>query len=149
MMPTRDRVFTYITRGCRLLIIEYVDHSYAQPQIPGGTIEPGESPQHAALREAREETGLAGVKIASFLGSCVRDLREIGRNETIRAWYFHLCTEDATPERWRHLERDPHDGTDPVLFELSWVALDALPTFGGIDNEMLPKLAESVARHYV
>ncbi len=145
MKPTRDRVFTYITQGTRLLVIEYVDRSYAEPQIPGGTIEPGESPEQAALREATEETGLSGLKVVSFLGSFIRDLRSIGRNETITTWYFHLSADDVTPERWRHAERDPHEGTDPVLFELSWVALDAIPKLGGIDNEMLPELAESVA----
>ena len=140
MKPTRDRVFTYITQGSRLLIIEYVDHSYTEPQVPGGTIEPGESPEQAALREAEEETGLTKLKIVSFLGTFVRDLRSIGRNETIRAWFFHLSAEDTTPERWRHTELDPHEGTEPVLFELSWVPLDAIPRLGGIDNEMLSKL---------
>ena len=140
MKPTRDRVFTYITQGSRLLIIEYVDHSYTEPQVPGGTIEPGESPEQAALREAEEETGLTKLKIVSFLGTFVRDLRPIGRNETIRAWFFHLSAEDTTPERWRHTELDPHEGTEPVLFELSWVPLDAIPRLGGIDNEMLSKL---------
>ncbi len=140
MKPTRDRVFTYITQGSRLLIIEYVDHSYTEPQVPGGTIEPGESPEQAALREAEEETGLTELKIVSFLGSFVRDLHSIGRNETIRAWFFHLSADDATPERWRHTELDPHEGTEPVLFELSWVPLDAIPRLGGIDNEMLSRL---------
>lgn len=147
MKPTRERVFTYITRGARLLILEYVDQSYAQPQVPGGTIEPGESPEQAALREAAEETGLTGLKIVSLLGTLDRDLQAIGRNETIRAWYFHLFADGTTPERWRHVERSPHDDADPVLFELSWVALDAIPRLGGIDNEMLPQLAESVARN--
>ncbi len=145
--PTRHRVFTYITRGTRLLVIEYVDRSYAEAQIPGGTIEPGESPQHAALREATEETGLTGLKIVSFLGSFKRDLRPIGRNEMITAWYFHLSADDTAPERWRHAELDPHEGTGAVLFELSWVPLDALPKLGGIDSEMLPQLAESLARN--
>ena len=148
MKPTRDRVFTYITQGSRLLVIEYVDHSYADRQIPGGTIEPGESPEQAALREATEETGLSGLKIVSFLGSSIRNLRSIGRNETITAWYFHLCTDDVTPERWRHTEVDSHEGTGPILFELSWVPLDAIPTLGGIDNEMLRELAESVASNH-
>ena len=54
----RNRVFLYITQGEKLLVLDYLDHSYLEPQVPGGTIEPGESPEEAALREAREETGL-------------------------------------------------------------------------------------------
>lgn len=142
----RNRVFTYITQGSKLLVIDYVDHSYLEPQIPGGTIEPGESPEEAALREAEEETGLTDLKIVSFLGSFNRDLRTIGRDEVIKAWFFHLEAGDSTPERWRHAELDSHNGTAPILFELYWVPMDAIPKLGGIDNEMLPKLSESVAK---
>lgn len=147
MKPTRQRVFTYITQGSRLLVIEYADRSYAEPQIPGGTIEPGESPHQAALREAHEETGLTELKIVSLLGSFERDLQSIGRNETIKAWFFHLSTADATPECWRHAEECPHEGTGPIVLELSWVPMAALPKLGGLDNEMLPQLADSLARN--
>ncbi len=143
----RNRVFTYITQGSKLLVLDYVDHSYLEPQIPGGTIEPGESPEEAALREAEEETGLTGLTIISFLGSFNKNLRAIGRDEIIKAWFFHLEAVDSTPQKWRHIELDPHDGTDPITFELHWVPMDAIPKLGGIDNEMLSKLSESVAKH--
>lgn len=143
----RDRVFTYITQGSKLLVLDYVDKSYLEPQIPGGTIEPGESPEKAALREAKEETGLTALKIVSFLGAFDKDLRVIGRDEFIKAWFFHLEAEDSTPRRWRHAERDAHEGASAVLFELYWVPLDAVPKLGGIDNEMLPALTVSLAKH--
>ncbi len=57
----RQRVFTYITRGDQLLILEYVDGRYLEPQIPGGTVKLGELPAQAALREAQEETGLGSL----------------------------------------------------------------------------------------
>jgi 8-oxo-dGTP pyrophosphatase MutT (NUDIX family) len=41
--------------GMELLLIQ---HPYAGIQLPAGTIEPGEAPEAAALREAHEETGL-------------------------------------------------------------------------------------------
>lgn len=143
----RNRVFTYITQGSKLLVLDYVDHSYREPQVPGGTIEPGESPEQAALREAAEETGLTALKLVSFLGSFNKDLRAIGRDETIKAWFFHLEAGDSTPQRWRHVEQDPHDGAVPIVFELYWVPMDAIPKLGGIDSQMLSRLAESVARH--
>ncbi|MFZ2237865.1 MAG: NUDIX domain-containing protein [Dokdonella sp.] len=143
----RNRVFLYITQGEKLLVLDYLDHSYLEPQVPGGTIEPGESPEEAALREAREETGMVGLKVVSLLGASDQDLRAIGRDETIKAWFFHLVAEDSTPARWRHTEHEPHEGSAPVPFELYWVPMDAVPTLGGLDNEMLPKLAQSVANH--
>lgn len=140
----RHRVFTYITRGDQLLILEYVDGRYLQPQIPGGTVEEGERPEQAALREAQEETGLTALEVVSYLGSFERDLTDIGRDETIVAWFFHLHTDEATPHRWRHFENDSSEGLDPVELAVSWAPLDNLPELGGIDEAMLAELRASL-----
>ena len=92
----RQRVFTYITRADQLLILEYVDGRYLQPQIPGGTVNKDELPAQAALREAQEETGLTALKLVQLLGSFERDLTDIGRDESIVAWFFHLQTDELT-----------------------------------------------------
>ena len=140
----RNRVFIYITRGAELLVLDYADCSYLEPQIPGGTIEPGESLEAATIREAEEETGLTDLRVISFLGSFEKDLRAIGRDEVIQAWFFHLEAGGSAPERWKHTEVDAHDGSDPIAFELYWVPVEAIPKLGGIDGAMLPKLAESL-----
>lgn len=140
----RHRVFTYITREDQLLILEYVDGRYLQPQIPGGTVEAGEQPEQAALREAQEETGLAALEVVSYLGSFERDLTDIGRDETIVAWFYHLRTHESTPVTWRHFENDSSEGLDPVEFAVSWAPLDNLPELGGIDEAMLTELRASL-----
>lgn len=140
----RHRVFTYITRADQLLILEYVDGRYLQPQIPGGTINKCELPAQAALREAQEETGLTALQLISFLGSFERDLTDIGRDETIVAWFFHLQTDEITPEKWQHFECDSSEGLGPIEFSVSWVPLNNLPKLGGIDESMLAELHTSV-----
>lgn len=143
----RQRVFTYITRAEQLLILEYVDGRYLQPQIPGGTVKEGELPAHAALREAQEETGLTALQLVKFLGSFQRDLTEIGRDETIVAWFFHLHTDETTPSSWQHFECDSSEGCGPIEFAVSWVPLSAIPKLGGIDEAMLAELQASVREH--
>ena len=63
-----EKVYTYITQGKRLLVFRHVDFPAAGIQIPGGTIEYGESPEAAALREAGEETGLQDLVVNGYLG---------------------------------------------------------------------------------
>src|SRR5690606_19092860 len=109
-------------------------------QIPGGTVEPGELPENAALREAREETGLQSIERVRLLGSFERNLADIGRDETITAWFFHLRTHETTPQSWTHLELHPSEGSMPVELRLHWVSIDNIPKLGGIDGAMLEEL---------
>ncbi len=60
---TRERVLAYITQGDRLLVFRHTQSVEAGIQVPGGTVEPGESPEAAALREAQEESGLADLHL--------------------------------------------------------------------------------------
>lgn len=140
----RHRVFTYITRGQQLLLLRYPDGRYVLPQIPGGTVKPNETPGDAALREAKEETGLEAIHLVRGLGNFERDLSDIGRDETIRAWFFHLQTNEQTPASWRHFETEPSEGGDAIEFELFWVPLSAIPSLGGIDECLLEELQASV-----
>ena len=64
-MLQRNKVYAYITRGDHLLVFRHVDFPEAGIQIPGGTLEDGEEPDEAVLREAFEETGLEELQFGS------------------------------------------------------------------------------------
>jgi 8-oxo-dGTP pyrophosphatase MutT (NUDIX family) len=65
-----EKVTAFVTRsspgGDDLLLFE---HPNAGIQIPAGTVEAGEAPAEAVLREAAEETGLSGFELRAGLGS--------------------------------------------------------------------------------
>jgi 8-oxo-dGTP pyrophosphatase MutT (NUDIX family) len=69
MSATFEKVTAFVVSpsgaGHDLLLFE---HPSAGIQIPAGSVEPGEAARDAALREAREETGLADLAIRQELG---------------------------------------------------------------------------------
>ena len=68
-MTTARKVLAYVTRGRRLLVFRQPESPEAGIQVPAGTVEEGEGPEVAVLREAREETGLDGLRLDAFLGA--------------------------------------------------------------------------------
>jgi len=71
-------------------------HPLAGCQLVKGSIEPGESPAEAALRELYEEAGIAGAHL-------VVDLGLWAANEELQVWSFHLCESvQPLPNAWSH-----------------------------------------------
>jgi 8-oxo-dGTP diphosphatase len=138
-----DKVVAYITQDDKLLVFSHPLFPEAGIQVPAGTIEKGEAPDKAALREAREESGLRELEIRSFLGVREHDLSLYGISEVYRRYFFHLECCQETPITWRHFENDPSDGgTEPIEFEFFWVKFpDEVPELSGGQGELLHKLA--------
>jgi len=142
MKHLRHKVLAYITHGERLLVFSHPYAPEAGIQVPGGTVGEGEAPAAAVMREAREETGLAGLRMEARLGAFDQMVEE--RGETWRRHCYHLTVEGEPPERWRHEERDPADGSPgPIVLEFFWVAIrDGIPPLAARHEVMLPKLLE-------
>jgi 8-oxo-dGTP diphosphatase len=118
------KAFIYLTRGTReLLLLAHPEHPEAGLQVPAGTIEAGESPEQAAIRELTEETGLDAFHIHAFLGEATYDMRPFGKPELHQRFFHHAVFEGIGPDRWLHMEL--HAGPIPIPFELFWWNLDA------------------------
>jgi 8-oxo-dGTP pyrophosphatase MutT (NUDIX family) len=144
--PIIDKAVAYITRYEKLLVFDHPGIPEAGTQVPVGTIEPGEPPDEAVLREAYEETGLAPLVMRRFLGEREFDIRPFGRDEIHHRHFYHLEFNGDAPDRWRHFEEQPSDGGEPVEFELYWadMPLEALELIAG-QGDLLHMIAEVVS----
>ncbi|MBW9245813.1 MULTISPECIES: NUDIX hydrolase [Pseudomonas] len=92
-------------------------HPHAGVQLVKGTIEKGETPARAALRELSEESGISSATIKDDLG-CWKS----GHHSQI--WSFQLLQmAGPLPEQWLHQTTDDHGH----IFEFFWASLDHLP----------------------
>ena len=157
----KRKAFAYVTHrdaeGERLLIFSHPEAPEAGLQVPAGSLEEGEDPAAGALREAHEETDLPSenLEIVRPLGQCVRDYRDVGRDELHHRHFFHVrCTAAEVPERWRTYELYGSDeieaGVPPEkrtkhLFECFWVRLpDGVPPLVSEHARFLPELMRSL-----
>ena len=135
-MKTRHRAYAYITSGSRLLLFTQPGAPEAGIQVPAGTIEPGEKPEFAVMREAKEETGLTGLRYERFLARDTRDMRDCGSDELQHRWFFHLTVEAPTKETWRHGEHS-ENGSLIHPFDFFWADVRALPRLvAGYDDKI-------------
>lgn len=108
-------IFTIQSRTLKVLLVKRAAAPFqGQFAIPGGFVHEDEDLDQAALRELREETGVADVYLEQLysFGDVGRDPR--GRVITVA--YFALISED----------RPLRAGTDAA--EAEWWAMDQLPT---------------------
>lgn len=145
-MTPKRKAFACITSGRRLLLLAHPDHLEAGLQIPAGTMRPDESEVAAALREAEEETGLAGLEVVGVFGKRTFDMRPFGRDEVHDRTFVHLDCHETTPDEWEHWERDPEGlPGSRIRFRLFWAALDGpLPELIAGHDAAIPDLRRSL-----
>ena len=135
------KVVLYVTSGQRLLVIREPDFPEIGLQPPGGTIEPGETVEAAAVRELAEETALVADRSQFFrLGSEILALDRNGQLCNLERYYYHVRIDGPVAERWTCWEMEPSIGGPPILFELFWHPLDAPIDLGWGREAFLPAL---------
>lgn len=111
----RDRSQAIVVRNHKILLIEETVNGRVFYSIPGGGIEEGETPEHAAIRELSEETNLTG-KIERKLSV---QYKPEGRGEV----HTFLVKTDENDEPSRG--RDPELSVQ-VITGVAWKSLSEL-----------------------
>ena len=147
--PIQKKVYAYILKKIQgrwhLLVFEHMDFPKAGIQVPGGTVEEGESVAEAAVREVKEETGLQKVELLKELGVSYHDMRYHGLPAVHERHYFHFRALESPNAYWIGYEADPSDGSPgPIALKFYWVDLDAVPLLAGETDEMLPELIAGI-----
>ena len=148
MKQIKYKAFAYITNRHRLLLFRHVYSPEAGIQVPAGTIEAGESPEEAVLREAFEETGVSDLTLDCFLGEQVRDMSEFVQGEINHRYFYHLRCPVDPPDIWKHEERNPSTGPEPMplIYEFFWASLpDGIPSLIADHDKMVPELLARLA----
>lgn len=111
----RDRSMALVVRHGRILSVQTHRSSGYVNELPGGGIEPGETPAEAALRELKEECGLDGI---------------INRQLNVLHWkdgsteYVYLV--DVSNEQQEKIGFDPEtpEGVESAIRNVRWLALE-------------------------
>lgn len=147
MKLVKHKVFAYITHANSLLVFRHPFEPEAGIQVPAGTLEPGEDPEDAVMREAYEETGLSELTLDGFLGEQKRDMADFERGEIHHRYFYHLRYNGPPVTVWRHQELNPADNPEArPIFEFFWASLpDAVPPLIADHGIMLPQLVNKLA----
>jgi putative (di)nucleoside polyphosphate hydrolase len=116
----------------RLLVFDHPEDG--GPQLPKGTIEPGETPEVAVRRELLEESGLRFDGPLHSLGTLHRDCaagEESAARRHAQLWHLYLMRWTGTPlpETFSHTAHGSPE-EDGLVFAFRWLAAgDALDGF--------------------
>lgn len=120
-MTAKRKAFGYITRQhagmTQALVFTHRDDPEAGIQIPKGTVEAGERPEEAVVREMVEETGLRAL---TLLGAVARDHHTSPDGDESERLFYWLRAENA-PDAWEHVVAS--DGEDDgLVFQCRWIS---------------------------
>lgn len=128
------RVVAYVVRDGALLVFDHRDVPEAGTQFPAGTVEDGEEPAAAVVREVLEECGVR-AQVVRELG--LTDTVAPKRGEPRRNFFFELTTDDPR-EEWEHVVGGG-GGDEGMVFVCRFVPLKGLPPLAG-DDDFLDEL---------
>ena len=97
-MESRDSAFAIILHSRYVLLVKARDKN--NWQLPGGRLEPGETPAQAVIREVKEETGLR-ASVGRLTGRYRREDGSVVRVYAVRArGKLAGAREEIVEQRW-------------------------------------------------
>ena len=105
----------YVLNANQQLLVFYRRGSW---DMPKGKIDPGESPEEAAVREVNEETGLQHLELGAHLMDSWHTYTQKGERILKKTWWYAMRTADTkvVPQTEEDIERI--EWVDPKV----WVA---------------------------
>ncbi len=123
-IPIVDKVVAYVLRNNKrdLVVFEHdKEWSEAGIQVPAGTVDAGEDPKVAVLREVSEEVGLSNVKVIEKIDQYL--MYRNTHSQLNRRHVYLLEAGEAIPEKWVH--KVGGDGLDKGMnFHCYWLPLE-------------------------
>jgi ADP-ribose pyrophosphatase YjhB (NUDIX family) len=94
----------YVTNANQELLVFFRRGSW---DMPKGKIDPGETPEAAAVREVQEETGLQNIQLGDFLMHTWHTYREKDERILKKTWWYKMSTTDSdvVPQTEEDIER--------------------------------------------
>lgn len=93
----------YVLNDRNELLVFYRRGSW---DMPKGKIDPGETPEEAAVREVQEETGLVHIDLGAFLALTYHTFELKGKRILKKTWWYRMKTSDhqLTPQTEEDIE---------------------------------------------
>ncbi len=124
MTEIRRRAYIYLTGlgelGLEAAVFRHPDFEAMTLgiQVPGGTIEPEETPEVGALREALEESGVDGFAAVPHLATDVRSYP----TEVTERFFYQFRVHADVPDTRNHTVSDGKLDKG-MVFEYSWLGV--------------------------
>ncbi|MFJ8354331.1 NUDIX hydrolase [Bacillus paramycoides] len=139
----KKKVHAYVTREkegiMQLLVFKHRDIPEAGIQVPGGTVDEGETLTAAILREVQEESGLCHLYIERFLADYIIYVKE--KKEYQKRHFFHVSLVTDVKDTWEHIVSDGEEDKG-LAFCYEWVDIAKCPELAGKQGEFLHLLDE-------